>query len=314
MDTKPRSLHGFTLIELLVVITIIGILIALLLPAVQAAREAARRLQCSNNFKQIGLALLNYESARGSFPPAMIYIDSPRWFVSPTWSAFILPFMESTSLYEQYNYSQGFSSPGDGFVVYGEPTNVLVGGYRIASYVCPSDPQDEILDMGTRGNGGRILWWKTNAGGVADSYSAWESSQLYDIPIRNGDGMMLNRKAIQISDVKDGTSNTLFVGEVTGAGAGSKTGRSWSHFGAYTTYFGINGPGTIPGDGSYNQMLNDGFSSYHPGGCHFLMVDGSVSFLSQNVAYNVLTALATRNGTQYYSTGTPDQVLVSGPP
>ena len=169
MDTKPRSLHGFTLIELLVVITIIGILIALLLPAVQAAREAARRLQCSNNFKQIGLALLNYESAHGSFPPAKIYIDSPRWFVGPTWSAFILPFIESTSLYEQYDYSQGYSSPGDGFVVFGEPTNVLVGGYRIAVYICPSDPQDEIIHLGTRGNGGRILRWKTNAGEVANS-------------------------------------------------------------------------------------------------------------------------------------------------
>ena len=266
-----------------------------------------------NNFKQIGLGLLNYESAHASFPPAEIYSESP-WFVSPTWSAYILPFMESTAIYDQYNYSQGYNSPGDGFVVYGEPTNVLIGGNRIAAYVCPSDPTDGLIDSGTRAGGaGRMLWSKTNAGGVADSQNAWEAGQLLQIPKEKGDGMLMNRKAIRVSDVSDGTSNTLFVGEVTGNTpdtTGPKPGRdpstvswTWAGFGSFSTHFGINGTGTIPGEGVFSRTGDDGFSSYHPGGCHFLMVNGSVQFLSRNTNADVLTATCTRAGGETINAG-----------
>jgi prepilin-type N-terminal cleavage/methylation domain-containing protein/prepilin-type processing-associated H-X9-DG protein len=312
MNAYRRPRHGFTLVELLVVITIIGILIALLLPAVQAAREAARRLQCSNNFKQVGLALHGYEAARQSFPPASIYTASPV-FESPTWSAFILPFMEYASLYDQYNFKDSRHLP-----MYLPPT---VGRTRIPAYVCPSDPRNELIYLGHDLSGGELWWWSSNAGGVADSYCAWQGGVLWDTPINNGDGMLMENKGIRISDVKDGTSNTLFVGELTGAEPGAskkKTATDWSwtwaHFGVFTTYFGINGPGTIPGNGVFDLNINQGFSSYHPGGCHFLLVDGSVSFISQNTARDVLTALGTRNGMQYHSTGTADKALISGPP
>ena len=167
-----RRRGAFTLVELLVVITIIGILIALLLPAVQAAREAARRLQCANNFRQIGVAMHNYESAHGSFPTGEVYSPSPV-YLGPAWSASLLPYMEQTAAYEQYNFSLGSNG------VYAEK-NELVGKYRIAAYCCPADPQDELLCIGHSTNGtsnfpdGYVYWWKTNAGGVTDSLNAWD--------------------------------------------------------------------------------------------------------------------------------------------
>ncbi len=301
--------RGFTLVELLVVITIIGILIALLLPAVQAAREAARRLQCSNNFKQIGLALHNYHSAHNCFPPGGIYVDSPL-YIGPSWCGLILPYMEQTQILGQYN----FSLPPPGWGVYAG-TNELVGGNRIPAFCCPSDPQDELLPIGTSNGstpGGSILWYNANVGGVTDSRSAWTDD--LQAALIDGDGMLMNVKAIRIAEVADGTSNTLFVGEVTGGGSGSLRGWTWAGASLFSPYFGINGLGTIPGEGVFQPTGNDGFSSYHPGGCHFLMVDGSVHYISQNIAFNLLIALTTRDGAKYHSTGTPDQVLVTGPP
>ena len=293
----PRS--GFTLVELLVVITIIGILIALLLPAVQAAREAARRLQCSNNSKQVGLAMHNYHTAQRCFPPGTIYIydsgNAANNYFGLGWSSFILPFMESAQIYNKYDFSAPIWTQ---YVPYSEPTNVEIGANRIAAYVCPSDPQDELCDVGTRQNGGRILWWKCNVAGVADSYSAWDDGALFDTPIHDGDGMLFNVRAVKIRDVTDGTSSTLFVGEVTGDKPGSQRGWTWVHFTLASPYLGINGAGTIPGEGVFRREsgYEPTFSSYHPGGCHFLIVDGSVQFISENIDAVVLRGLSTRGG------------------
>lgn len=312
MNPSRRPLHGFTLVELLVVITIIGILIALLLPAVQAAREAARRMQCANNFRQIGIAMHNHESALGSFPAGEVYCALPT-LLGPAWSGSLLPYMEQAAAYNQYEVP--FTAMG----IY-QGKNELVGRNRIAAYCCPSDPQDELLKIGTSVNGtdnfpdGKIWWWKSNAAGITDSLNAWEPGSLLGDPKENADGMLMAQKLIRVADVADGTSNTLFVGECTGGGPGSVKGWMWTEFSNFTTYYGINGPGTIPGSGTFSRTGNDSLSSYHPGGCQFLMVDSSVTFISQNIDQKLLTALTTRNGASIFSTGTPDEVLASGPP
>src|SRR3954466_12402587 len=129
---------GFTLIELLVVIAIIAVLIGLLLPAVQAAREAARRAQCVNNFKQHGLAFHNYLQAVGSFPLGTI-ADAPGWPDQPSlrtpWTMQILPYLESTNLGNAFNYSLGIAGPGWA----GTNANTTIAGTRLSVFQCPSD-------------------------------------------------------------------------------------------------------------------------------------------------------------------------------
>ncbi len=126
--------------------------------------------------------------------------------------------------------------------------------------------------------------------------------------------MLIALTPIRVADVADGTSNTLFVGEVTGGGPGSNSGRFWAEFALSSTIFGINRAGSMPGDGVFNRFTNDGFSSYHPGGCHFLMADGSTQYVSENVDQHLLFALTTRNGAKLNHADGTDLVLVSGPP
>ena len=105
---------------------------------------------------------------------------------------------------------------------------------------------------------------------------------------------MLNLLSVRIRDVFDGTSHTLMIEELTGGEPGSHQGHQWVHFNLFSTGLGINGAGSIPGEGVFRHTLDDTFSSYHPGGCHFLRADGSVKFESENISATVLTALTTR--------------------
>jgi len=311
---SPR-LHGFTLVELLVVIAVIAILIALLLPAVQAAREAARRTQCTNNFKQIGISLHNYHSTVGSFPYGTIWCEPSNpealcgkacecsgrgTFFGLGWSGLILPYLEQEQVYDQFDYS---ASP---YQIY-SGINTQVGAHRVAAYVCPSDPQDELIHVGWDDDV-PFSWWNTNAAGVADSQTAWR--WIWQHPIQFGDGMMMNLLEKRVRDVFDGTSNTLFVGEVTGSDSGSSVTAIagcgafvWPNGPIVSTAFGINGFNSIPGAGKCtpNTATELGFSSYHPGGCHFLRVDGSVHFESENMDQAILAALTTRAGGEVIS-------------
>ena len=145
------------------------------------------------------------------------------------------------------------------------------------------------------------MFYSTNVAGVADSTTRWKPGGLYQCGVIDGDGMLMNIKPVKIRDVFDGTSNTLMVGEVTGGEPGSRRGPTWVSGNFYSTPNGINGPGTIPGDGVHQNIDEIGFSSYHPGGCHFLRADGSAHFESENMDQVILSALTTRAGGEVIS-------------
>ena len=298
MNTRNIDSRGFSLIELLVVIAIIGVLIGLLLPAVQAAREASRRLYCSNNFKQIGIALHSYSDSHRKFPYGVHSDFSPsRMFFGLGWSGLILPQLEQGSLYNAFDYDRPPLSIHGIFT----PHNGPLGATNIAVYGCPSDPLDELVMVThvyfpPNGSHPDEDWYRMSYSGVADSRSAWLAGFNLKRAKRDADGMMMDRSSKSFSDVRDGTSNTLFIGEITAGRPGSHNGYVWPNGPLHSTAGGINGPGSLPGDRTFLRTGNEGFSSFHSGGCYFLFVDGSVHFLTQTIDINNLKALTTRAG------------------
>ena len=211
----PRSIRrGFTLIELLVVIAIIAVLIALLLPAVQAAREAARRAQCTNNLKQIGLAVMNYESSTGSFPIGAKYTS---W---GTWYHFVLPFMEASNLSNSYNFQgSSCSTPSLG---YSGPENTTVTGSRISSFNCPSDQPETplagvtsanyVCNYGSTGTG--YFQSQATIGTVVVPFLGAPFSWVNAAPPTCGSSPVVpGATSCRLSSITDGTSNTLMVSE-----------------------------------------------------------------------------------------------------
>jgi prepilin-type N-terminal cleavage/methylation domain-containing protein/prepilin-type processing-associated H-X9-DG protein len=197
MSTRRR--RAFTLIELLVVIAIIAILIALLLPAVQAAREAARRMQCTNNLKQLGLAINLYEQASGGLPPSAIVVNTPSPGVLGTsdWGPFsrILPYLEQSATYAAYNFN----------AAYGDPANLTATAQSIATYLCPSEVRtDKITDPSF----GYTGW--TNYGFCLGDWFVWAGPNGGPVT-RSAFGPNLSRRW---ADFTDGTSQTIFVAEV----------------------------------------------------------------------------------------------------
>ena len=207
-DSRSRR-RGFTLIELLVVIAIIGVLIALLLPAVQAAREAARRAQCTNNLKQMGLALHNYESTNGAFPPTTILVPSlsgppGTWAFQSSWSAFarVAPYLEQNAFYNAINFSLSYSAAPNTTVAI-TPLNLLI---------CPSDRGSHIDDATLGGT-----FFATTSYGTSDGdwyvWSVnWGSINAVGPPNKSLFGPNYSRS---IAMILDGTSNTLAVSEGT---------------------------------------------------------------------------------------------------
>lgn len=185
---------GFTLIELLVVIAIIAVLIALLLPAVQQAREAARRTRCKNNLKQIGLAMHNYHSSNGVFPPSYCLI-LPVVTGGSSWSIHgrLMPFMDQSNLYNQINLQQGWSS---------QP---IISGIRVPVYACPSDPKSDQL----RVQSGSPSLYPNNYGFNFGSWFVFDP-----VSGRGGDGITHPNSKISIAHITDGTSQTLLASEV----------------------------------------------------------------------------------------------------
>ncbi len=287
----PR--RGFTLVELLVVIAIIGVLVALLLPAVQAAREAARRMQCSNNLKQLGLAVHNYHDTFLVFPPQMMNVNTNnnrRW----GWGAVTLPYVEQKNLYEQLNPNGGQMIPVASTLIGGAPLLQTT----LAVHLCPSD------GSGTRTN---QFHPSVNA---SNNSANWYSKSNY---VCNQQIMRyragFNGACFRIAEVSDGTTNTLLIGErrlnipkpkrYPGSiiwGTAQGTGDSANVFHVAHP---INTPSDnndFDADGNDTRRYRFAVSSAHPNGAMFAMTDGSVRFVNQTIPLNpAATARALAN-------------------
>lgn len=293
-----RSPKGFTLIELLVVIAIIAILIALLLPAVQQAREAARRTQCKNNLKQLGLALHNYHDIHNTFPQgcAARYNgnDVVGNYESWGWTASILPLIEQAPLFNNLDVNKRTLSEALSSVTTDDARNGLFP--PIAAYQCPSDTTGPRLQAGmVRNNFG---------GGVSGTPTSWRPpttnyvgmiglSQIRvpnDQTDRRPRGMFYSSSKVRMRDITDGTSNTIMAGErQKDAGAGSWIGnRNPDGQGAHGNDYVIGSGWTAINDDAgdiYNYRM--GFSSKHEGGSQFVLADGAVRFISENIQHDL---------------------------
>ncbi len=325
---RPRI--GFTLIELLVVIAIIAILIALLLPAVQQAREAARRTQCKNSLKQQGLAIHNYHDVYSSFP---IGEQSP--FYKPNWRVGLLPYLDQAPLFNKLNFDaapRSVSTFGNFASGAGQPTsgygtqNAVLTGLIVPSFECPSSPLDNKSNSGpTKNNGefGQTHDYVGIMGATPDPAGRTTgtcSAQTGYGGIYCNSGLLIPNKNFNISACVDGTSNTLIIAEQSGVVAlqdirsvyyggwsgvtsgGDPAGFTGSPWGSGTTTvrYAINSKTTAVGsDNTWdaNTVLN----SYHVGGIHALLADGSVRFLSENMDFTTLTRICSKDDAQVTS-------------
>lgn len=296
---RHRRRAGFTLIELLVVIAIIAVLIALLLPAVQQAREAARRSQCQNNLKQIGLALHNYHDVYNTFPMAYVRHEPANQSANIEgwgWHVMILPFVEQNNLFDQLGVTQ--NTLRDFLAAAGtNPINATLLQTRLPVYLCPSDDNDGLAHQNRHFGGGQ----GTNAGGLgqfrpgATNYMACRGTR--DGIALNVDtwGVFFHNSSVTIGRITDGTSNTILVGEresrIGRAGTwigvrnpqGNGSRGIWYNIGQVRSIMNASDPpfawGSVNGAGT-------GFSSEHTGGAQFLLGDGSVRFISENIQHD----------------------------
>ena len=311
--SQPRS-RAFTLVELLVVIAIIGILIALLLPAVQASREAARRTSCGNNLHQIGLAFHGFHEANGCFPigtalkgypdgtnpnaiPARLLNTGPY---RPGAFAMILPYLEQDALYQNLRMDLAID----------EDVNVALGQTTIPTYLCPSsnhvyglEKAPHSMPLGRSEHAVRRDRLQRHERGESAFRGRPSPSQLQD------HGGFAERQQLRIADFVDGASQTIHVVETVNFGRGV-----WIHGRphynqaacAINSLDGYNAANSVCPDGSNLPVTNRGpgkgiagtwgISSSHPGGANTLFVDGSVHFLTNSLSAETLTALITRDG------------------
>jgi prepilin-type N-terminal cleavage/methylation domain-containing protein/prepilin-type processing-associated H-X9-DG protein len=304
---------GFTLVELLVVIAIIGILIALLLPAIQAARESSRRMSCTNNLKQIGLGMLTYESEKKHFPPGREACDGSNYPIckkadgtqdSRSSSGFLLtfPFMELRSFYNLMFYEKSEKgiplTPEEDFAA----RQALKR--RLPQFTCPSDPaKDDYYWPGTS--------WVM---GVC-SYAMMSGTFGPELGLSNklkfeNTGTFLYKIHFRSREIVDGLSHTLFTGE-TILGDDPNWPNFWSDGVRYQTLRYTRNPiNTKPGEGTSYYTLNGAFNSKHPGGCNFVFGDGHVIFLKDNISQATYEALATRDGAKVLpADGGPDKLI-----
>jgi prepilin-type N-terminal cleavage/methylation domain-containing protein len=296
--------RAYTLIELLVVIAIMGVLIALLLPAVQKIRESANQVQCRNNLKQIGLALQNYHDNQQSFPPAYVYIPaapgpfalntSPGW----GWGSVLLPYVEQEPLAKMVNFQVGLQDPSlDMF-----RTTVL----RV--FVCPSDTHTGVYTV-------EDPWGNALAQAATNSYAACYGSYapIGELP-DDGTGLFFRNSKVRLADVSDGASNTVAIGErgalfLRTPWAGAVSMASVRTTDGAPVYGSFLEESPVQVMATFEVQLNSLYStpytffSPHPNAGFFVYADGSVRPISFQTSLEVLTALATRAGGETIPSG-----------
>ena len=273
------SVRAFTLVELLVVIAIIGALVALLLPAVQAARESARRTECANRLRQQGLALINFEEQRRTLPVGCIgclRTAVPKLYNS--WNAQVLPWLEQAALHRQIDLQkESYKAP-----------NLTAGAISLDVFLCPATAERELVNA--------TGMWTTAAfadfggiygvGGVGQSVDVEESKWNKQNLKREALGVLVYDEAISFADITDGTSNTVAIAELLQR---RRTECEW-----------INGNNLFAQVASVplnaNSGISNGIGSPHPGGAQVVFCDGHIAFLNDEVEQKVLNAMLTRAG------------------
>jgi prepilin-type N-terminal cleavage/methylation domain-containing protein/prepilin-type processing-associated H-X9-DG protein len=295
--TQPR--RAFTLVELLVVIAIIAVLIGLLLPAVQKVREAANRMSCANNLKQLGLALHHFADTHdGRFPPSRVQGPAPQagvpWPTKHGLGVFLLPFLEQQALYDQYRWDLTASDPG----------NQPVASTHLKIFQCPSAEPDRFHTFGVFATyGGK---------GACGDYAPTERVAPVLAGAGSPNGALEQDVLTRIDAITDGTAYTILLTEDAGRPRewlAGRVGLSQELLGC--GWCGFNNPLTIQGstpDGQAHpgpcaiNCTNDGeLYSFHPGGANAVFADGSVHFLKADVSIRLLAALVTRAGGEVVS-------------